>query len=660
MAELVHRHNGEKQIGCMSTFLQIFDRQQILARKRIHSSKRLPPSTSVGASPETESSGESSEFSQELEKRNPEKHVEVTAVVVQASPDHSQLSPAENEDVRPMSPAKDGTRSVIAKLMGLKPLTPSDQKPPQTVTNPAIPRSVSKHKVPTSRDEVHSKYIDGNNFQVKQPNQSQKLSVERIVRDEGSNVTTESFKSESSRSFIHSADFFPEPNQTTVILHGDFEKKLKMKGMDEQLNDLSPLKQILEVLQLKGLLNSTSRSNRDGHRNFVYDRNFHFHSNESRIHLKQWPSLASKVDQHRSVNDSRSTSREVDRSARIPAKGRASSPNRIESNLKSCNSIIKRKHLSIEIQRSSSIDSPKPKPKKTGSVHHSVPNRSLRNHKPTESISINFPKQNLIKKVVKDDESSSISESMVTDCMEGKRLLERCDKLLHSIAEMNSATESPPSSGAVLPSPVSVLDSGFDKDESWSPSHSIDFKATPTVDFYDENQSPKMSPTNSTEHEEFTSDDSDFIYISQILRASQHLREDPPIFLDTGNTSNVSKLHRKLVFDVIVEILDRNRELPPWKASIEFSRASLKQIWFEFLNIREIITGDSLLELIRGVLMKDLVENKDWGDHPIEMSEAILDIERMIFKDLVSDAIGELVEFCGECVFSRARRRLVF
>lgn len=44
---------------------------------------------------------------------------------------------------------------------------------------------------------------------------------------------------------------------------------------------------------------------------------------------------------------------------------------------------------------------------------------------------------------------------------------------------MNSATESPPISTTVLPSPVSVLDSGFDKDESSSPSHSIDYKGTP-------------------------------------------------------------------------------------------------------------------------------------------------------------------------------------
>ena len=55
---------------------------------------------------------------------------------------------------------------------------------------------------------------------------------------------------------------------------------------------------------------------------------------------------------------------------------------------------------------------------------------------------------------------------------EGRTLLERCDKLLHSIAEMTATTE-------LQPSPVSVLDSSFYKEES-SPSpvlkRSIDIK----------------------------------------------------------------------------------------------------------------------------------------------------------------------------------------
>lgn len=56
---------------------------------------------------------------------------------------------------------------------------------------------------------------------------------------------------------------------------------------------------------------------------------------------------------------------------------------------------------------------------------------------------------------------------------EGRSLLERCDKLLHSIAEMTAAAD-------LQPSPVSVLDAAsFYKDESsLSPvmKRSIDFK----------------------------------------------------------------------------------------------------------------------------------------------------------------------------------------
>ncbi|XP_024980961.1 protein LONGIFOLIA 1-like [Cynara cardunculus var. scolymus] len=774
MAGLVQNQNAEKrmekQSGCISGFLQIFDRHQILAGKRIHSTKRLPPSTGVGASPEILSSVQSPEFSGELRKQEPTKHV----VVMPESPDRSQSSPSENATgnqlatpptkstpLIPMSEMKDGTQkcswksskemarlsldssanskpsvvtdggydkqqrssSVIARLMGLEPLSSSDHKPPQPVSGkPALRRSASESRV--SRDPVHSIYIDGNNFQVKQPKQT----VEHIVRDEGRNVSNSesvngralksmgygsgNLKSESlrtspwkspqqKRSFFDSEDFFPEPNPTTVSMHGDFEKKLKMRGMDEQSNDLGTLKQILEVLQLKGLLHSTRPSNGDRHRNFVYVRNLP--SDESSIVLmKPWRSPASKVDNQISTNDSRGTRRytgenspaispkreggAVDRSARSPARARNSSPTRIESNLKSCNSIVKRKPLSIEIQRranessdslrSSPSSSPKLTPKRTVSVNHCLNNRSPRNHKPSESSAINSTKHETFKNIVIEEESSSISVSTVytpppTDTegnRQGRSLLQRCDKLLHNIAEMNSTTESPPIATTVLPSPVSVLDSGFDKDESSSPSHSIDFKVPPTVDYEDENCSRSISPTKSMEHEEFISDDTDFIYISEILRMSPYLHEDRSFSLaeklyKSNDTSNVSKRQRKLVFDVIVEILDRNRQLPPWKAASlanSGSGTSLKQIWSEFQKIREINTGDGMLELISGVLKKDLIEINGWIDHPIETSDAILDIERMIFKDLVSEAIVDLAEFPAKRVFSRPQRKLVF
>lgn len=63
---------------------------------------------------------------------------------------------------------------------------------------------------------------------------------------------------------------------------------------------------------------------------------------------------------------------------------------------------------------------------------------------------------------------------------EGKSLLERCDRLLHSIAEITAAAESHQhQQQQQQPSPVSVLDSSFYKEES-SPSpimkRSIEFE----------------------------------------------------------------------------------------------------------------------------------------------------------------------------------------
>lgn len=61
---------------------------------------------------------------------------------------------------------------------------------------------------------------------------------------------------------------------------------------------------------------------------------------------------------------------------------------------------------------------------------------------------------------------------------EGKNLLDRCDKLLNSIAEITAANE-------LQPSPVSVLDSSFYKDEWCSPSpipkRCIDYKGPSVV-----------------------------------------------------------------------------------------------------------------------------------------------------------------------------------
>ncbi|CAL5357850.1 unnamed protein product [Camellia sinensis] len=286
----------------------------------------------------------------------------------------------------------------------------------------------------------------------------------------------------------------------------------------------------------------------------------------------------------------------------------------------------------------------------------------------------------------------------------GRSLLERCDNLLHSIAEMTSGTE-------LQQSTVSVLDSSFYKDESSSPSpvmkRSIEFKGefeediwSPAIspiqlkwedksdelgEFDEDIWSPAISPNQSKcenksdELGEFDediwspaispnqskcedkSDDCDFVYISEILRASNYLPEDYDIFqllekqqyLKGNDTSGVSSLERKLIFDTVSEILDRNREMPSWKvlsrSNSSIGKPSLHQIWSEFQRIRERDTAEDLFDIVCGVPRKDLIGDaiSGWRDCPVEMSEATLDIERMIFKDLISETIGDLVAFVG-------------
>lgn len=784
----------EKQIGCMSGFLHIFDRQQILAGKRIYATKRLPPSTGVTASPESVKSGQTT----------PKREIVKTAAAV-AEPvvpiaethDRFQSSPAANSNnfptvTPPKSPLplpifelKEGTMktswkfckemprlsldsratvdskgslcpreirrdngantidegydkqrrspSVIARLMGLDQLPSSDSPAsPETVKKPELRRSASESRV--SRDLFHSRFIDGPNFHAKQTNQTNNQSEETNltnnngVRDNVGNLSnrnaqngrviesmkyaSRNLKTESPRtspwrspqqrrSFFDSADIFPEPRQTTVPTYGDSEKNLKLREIDEQSKDLETLKHILEALQLKGLLHSGRHPNKDSQHNFVYDPSFP--SDDSNIVLMK--PVRSPASSRRCRNDyggmnrysgeslpSVSPRKErgvLDRSGRSPVRARNSTAS---SNSKNCNTIVKRKPMCIETQRSfhessesrrsSPINSPKLTPRRNGSDHQFVPNRSPRSRKPTDVV---YSKEKVSRNFVLEDESSYFSESSgsttsqsdperskMEEYREGKSLLARCDKLLNSIAEMNSITESHMSSNSVLPSPVSVLDSAFDKDESSSPSpvmkRSIDFKDL-TVDLEDDIWSSVISPVLSAKDEDFISDDSDFAYISDIIRASKYLPDDSGVFLllekqqylNGNDTSKVSKLQRKLVFDIVAEIVDRNRQLPPWNViSSNECTNSVKHMCSEFQKIREREPADNLLDLICGVLKRDLAGNNGWGDHPVEMSEAVLYIERLIFKDLVSETILDLADFAGKSRFLAPRRKLVF
>lgn len=188
----------------------------------------------------------------------------------------------------------------------------------------------------------------------------------------------------------------------------------------------------------------------------------------------------------------------------------------------------------------------------------------------------------------------------------------------------------------------------------------------------EETKSPVISPIQSKRID--TPVDSDFIYISDILRASHYLPNsdiflvlEKQQYLKGNDMSKCSRLQRKLIFDTINEILDRSKRVLPWKNNDISTIPSLNKVWSEFQIIqdRESI-GDDLFDIVCCVLKKDLAGDTitGWGSHSVEMSEAVLDVERLIFKDLICEAIQDLATLASRGTFSPPhmvpRRKLVF
>ncbi|KAM1357032.1 hypothetical protein ACFX13_031801 [Malus domestica] len=746
----------KKQMGCMAGFLHIFDRHQLL------NAKRLPSSATVVSSPESESATSpeiSKELEKQPQNKtapSPDRSKQSPSPMTDLRPPSPETRAPSSPEPFPKSPLplpvfefKEGTRSswkfsreaprlsldsratvdakgslypreirtnaailtasrssnvdggsdrdkqhrspsVIARLMGLEPIQQSNPEPIK------LRRSASESRV--NRDLNPYRFVDGNNFQQKQPPQQNVLShnfssnagkgdrssnrgTSPRQPDPKNNAKAQSKGMAQRKCFYDSADFFPEPKQS-VSVYNEIEKRLKMRGIDEPSKDLETLKQILEALQLKGLLHSRKASNQINSRNFVYGRSFESpivvmkpsrspssthraarFGNESpppssgirsRAGVRRNGEVSPAVSPRRNLPENvRSQTRGRSPAAReggVRSPSRRGGPSSIETQRKG--------NDSVEHRRVSPVQSPKISSRRPDQT---AANRSPRNiKKPTVEIA---PREEKVFHRAEDEYSTTMSESSISNSTssqadterwkaeeykERRSSLERCDKLLHSIAELQ-------------PSPVSVLDSSFYKEES-SPSpvmkRSIDFKVE-MEDIWGE----------ATWGAESEIEDGDFVYVSEILRASNYLPEDSDIFLllekkqhfKGKDTSKESTLERRLIFDTVIEILDRNRRLPPWKA-VSW-QTSLPEIWSEFRRIRERDESEELFEVICGVLKKDLAGDSinGWGDCSIEMSDAVLDIERLIFKDLIGETIRDLAAFPSNySKVSAPCRKLVF
>ena len=369
------------------------------------------------------------------------------------------LSSNRREAVESDKQSNSKSPSVIARLMGLESLQDSD---PEPVKQAELRRSASESRV--SRDLFQ--YGNNFNFQVRPTNQnlnSQSNNAsnnvirenvgyavakethrfgDRPVRNHNHNVKTEATRTVSYRgmaqrkSFVDSADFFPEQAKRGVLIYGEIERRLRMRGIEEPSKDLETLKHILEALQLKGLLHSKKAKNQMSHQNFVYDRNgespivvmkparspanrFSRGGNESPP-----SSFRSRPGPRRNTNEvspavsPRRDRPEIDRNGRYQARGRnANSPTRSESNVSSPS---RRRIDSVENRRVSPVQSPKVSARRIGSSDQPITSRSPRMKKPTAEI---YQKDDKVFSNPAEDESyssttvseSSISTSSQTD-----------------------------------------------------------------------------------------------------------------------------------------------------------------------------------------------------------------------------------------------------
>ncbi|XP_073147158.1 protein LONGIFOLIA 1-like [Henckelia pumila] len=705
--------NLEKQIqtqmGCMAGFLQIFDRHHFLAGKRLPSSRALDLEISAPSLPHESpiplpvlDLKDGSKSTWKLYRDSPRLSLDSRATMDAKGSLHPKEIRTAAASVLPMANRigshdtsdgfQRGSPSVIARLMGLEPQPVSSE--------PELRRSASESRA--SRDVFNSRFatdLGGNTisklptrsnpslFVVKE-NDTQLNAEYEDPRDQSWKRCNKAALSQHRKCLFDSGDIFPEPKQSLSI-HGEVERRLKMRGLDKASKDLETLKQILEALQLKGLLHSNKPrgQNQASRRIFVYDdspivliRPSRFPSSTSSATNGDYSRLrrgnhAPSFRRHCSFAGENSPSvnpglirNEGSGSTRRPKSPVNPKPSSV--------GIHRRLNESMENQRVAPNQSPMRKPRRTrpdqaanGHSHRSKKTSAKAKHKEKISAAI-----------VVEDESSSSSGSSITASTdtersktagyrEGKNLLQRCDKL----AEMNETD--------TQPSPVSVLDPSFYKDESLTPSpittkRNLDFKDE-SIDLVEEIWSPVISPIRSKSGG--TLDDSEFLYISDILRAFRCLYDESDVFLllekqqylKGKDTSHVSRLQRKLIFDTTTEILDRNKQLPPWKTASwdnhNVNKSSLNKVWSEFQRIREANKAQDLFGVICGVLKKDLSAGDattGWSDWPEEKSGAVLDMERMIFKDLIGETIQDLAALAcsrsSSMSCQKPRRKLVF
>ncbi|KAF3338160.1 protein LONGIFOLIA 1 [Carex littledalei] len=709
-----------KQVGCMATLFHFFDRPHVLSNSRRDkfSSSSSQITESVSPSERSEQSGPlvlPEKEKDNLTERPPSPEPTraslsafktTTTWKLREAPRlslDSRLRPREirttvdkvqdpdDNDYNRRSP------SVVARLMGV------DTLPTESGLGPGSPaqlcRSASESRVP--REPSYYRFIDSsifnNNIDYNATNKKRLVPEPKpdlCVRVSNPNPNLSAHPPFQRRSCFEPVDCYPEPkrlNSGEITLYGEIERRLRKRGIDEPCKDLETLKQILEALQLKGLLHSQPPDRQsDGRRSFSDD---HMSKPQPPIVLMKpspRPPRSPKNEQilgrgggpgsqHCGVHPRREQVEMVRRSRSPDQSGVVKSPSSPTRRRPECN-VVSPKRVG---QYGSNVVSPRSPQMQKQSIS-AIRCGKLR----PEPMTVRSGKgRREVISPVMDDTSPSVSDSSFStasvfdferskleeeNSKSGRHLLERCDKLLSSIAAFTSTDM-----GDSQPSPVSVLDASFLNDDS-SPSPSgkrlvIPPKIANANMWNIEPSADNLFDSDSDEPCTVGSevDDQDYLYLCEFLRVSSRphdLSKASDLLKKHHQSSDATWQQQSLVHDAVKEIVENSRQVSAWdafKGHLGPARHTLKQhVWSELQKIREpAVNFGELVDLNDATcraIEKDFSIDHRWNKPSTEISDAVLQIERLVFKDLVADTIKELVDVCPTDHYTVPRRKLVF
>ncbi|CAD5191969.1 unnamed protein product [Musa acuminata subsp. malaccensis] len=619
---LIDQKQFERQMGCMAGFLHLLDSHQILPRKR------FPPSRAAGSTLPLERSDASKE--KERQRRSP---------------------------------------SVVARLMGL------DALPDVAAAGRAeLLRSVSESRVVS--DPADCPFLDGGSF-PKSKSQARRPLLPALQR----------------KSFFDTAGVFTEPKRWESLPVESGKRRL-MRGMDEAARNLKTLKQILEAFQLQGVLHSKPSDHQ------INDRSDHLHDDRYRCShnsrnvviepastppqrppsgprppLPPGPGVTRRNPKVESATRPVRCYRRADRTptgSHEPENWATSSTAKQRSSI-----ALASGKSSSPRRRISAVNPTKITPNQIG--QSPVIGRLLPNQRPKQEVIFKRKTRSLA-----EDDTSGTTHSPLPvdrspeDCRAGWQLLERCDRLLQSITAF-TVTEQVAATAEQQPCPVSVINSPLLGEES-SPCSPVSKRSDNSQgDQLTEREDDAIASYSGRGREapEEEVDDADYVYVAEILRATGSHADTTDAYdllekrsSGSPECSKDTRLRRLLVFDAVAEILDRKRCLspPPWESFVLPGSLStvapggaahlLPEVWAELRRAgRQAMAGD-LSSVTCWAVRRDLfVETLDvWARPAAEVADAVFQIERQIFKDLVSATISDLANAMPRAIRSRSKR----